>query len=149
MSGNSKEYFEFVEDITLADIAVHCRAKTVEKIFTLNAEALLHVCLEDPSKLDKVTKYHILLQHNYLDLLLVKFLNELIFIKDTKGLLLYPETIHIVYSKDVIVCEVDCIGDYITNGYDINVDPKAITMHKVKCEKINNDEWESFIVIDV
>lgn len=149
MSGDNKEYFEFVEEITLADIAVHCRAKTVEKIFTLNAEALLHVCLEDPSKLSKVAKYHISLQHNDHDLLLVKFLNELIFIKDTRGLLLYPETIQIVYCKDVIVLDVDCIGDYITNGYGINVDPKAITMHKLQCKKINNDEWESFIVIDV
>ncbi|NMB66266.1 MAG: archease [Spirochaetes bacterium] len=149
MSGDSNEYFEFVEDITLADIAVHCKAKTVEKIFKLNAEALLHVCLEEPSKLKKVEKCHVLLQHNYLDLLLVKFLNELLFIKDTRGLLVYPETIQIIYSNDAVICEAHCTGDYITNGYDINIDPKAVTMHKVKCEKINDDEWESFIVIDV
>ena len=149
MSGDSTEYFEFVEDITLADIAVHCRAKTIEKIFALNAEALLHVCLEDPSKLTKAVKHQFLLQHNYLDLLLVKFLNEILFIKDVKGLLLLPETIQITYTDGAFVCEVDCSGDYITNGYDINVDPKAVTIHKVKCEKINDVEWESFIVIDV
>ncbi|MGB4269745.1 MAG: archease [Spirochaetota bacterium] len=149
MNEDSNEYFEFVEDITLADIAVHCKAKTVENIFKLNAEALLHVCLEEPSTLKKLERCLVLLQHNYMDLLLVKFLNELIFIKDTKGLLVYPETIQIIYNNDVVVFEADCICDYITNGYDINIDPKAVTMHKVKCEKINDDEWESFIVIDV
>lgn len=149
MNGYSKEYFEFVEDITLADIAIHCKAQTVERIFALNAEALLHVCLEDPSKLKRTRKYHIEVQHTYFDLLLVKFLNELIFVKDTKGLLLYPEAIRLIYSSDNLVCEADFTGDYVINGYDINVDPKAVTMHKAKCEKINNDEWESFIVIDV
>ncbi len=149
MSKDSNEYFEFAEDITLADIAVHCKAKTVEKIFRLNAEALLHVCLEEPSKLKKVEKCHVLLQHSYLDLLLVKFLNELIFIKDTRELLVYPENIQIIDNDDVVIFEADCTGDYITNGYDINIDPKAVTMHEVKCEKINDDEWESFIVIDV
>ncbi|MCX8122772.1 MAG: archease [Spirochaetes bacterium] len=149
MSSDSQEYFEFVEDITLADIAIHCKAKTVERIFALNAEALLHVCLENPSKLKQNEPYHVSVKHTYLDLLLVKFINELIFIKDTSGLLLYPETVKVTNTGDGITCEVDCIGDYIINGYDINVDPKAATMHKAKCEKINNDEWESFIVIDV
>ncbi len=149
MNGYSKEYFEFVDDITLADIAIHCKAQTVERIFALNAEALLHVCLEDPSKLKKTEEYHIEVQHTYLDLLLVKFLNELIFVKDTKGLLLYPGMIKLINSNDKLVCEADFTGDYVIKGYDIIVDPKAVTMHKAKCEQINKDEWESFIVIDV
>lgn len=148
MNADCKEYYEFVDDITLADIAVRCQAKTVEKIFSLNIEALLKICLDDPNTLQKVIRHDIIAEDCELGLLLVKVLNEIVFIKDVKGLLLQPDHIEISNLNDSIRCSAVLSGDYINNAYESGVDPKAVTHHKARCEKVN-DIWESFIVIDV
>jgi SHS2 domain-containing protein len=143
----SEEGFEFVENATLADIAIYCKAFTLEKLYAFNAEAFLHICLENPNDLNGKIDYRFSLQHQSLDLLLVKFLNELIFIKDTQGIVCKPVHVEIEYGQAGSMCTAQLIGDYIIN-YRINVDPKAATLHKARCEKTNLI-WESFIIIDV
>ena len=142
-----QEGFEFVDNATLSDIAIYCKAFTLEKLFTLNVEAFLHICLENPLDLAGKIDYSFSLQHQSLDLLLVKFLNELIFIKDTQGLVFKPVNVAIKYGLEGSMCTAQLIGDYIIN-YGINVDPKAATLHKTRCEKTNLI-WESFVIIDV
>src|SRR5438128_4964578 len=87
--------FRFLEDIALADVAVEVVAPTLEALFASAAEALLQIQVDDIESVRPRDKQTLKVSHAQIDMLLYRFLQELVFLKDSKHLLLRPEQITI------------------------------------------------------
>jgi len=86
--------YEFVEGAT-SDLSFVARGTTLEALFGAAAEALLAATVEMPASVLPKVRRGVALEEPDLDLLLLRFLNELIYFRDADGLLLRPARIQI------------------------------------------------------
>jgi SHS2 domain-containing protein len=98
MSGDA--VYEFVESTT-SDLSFVARGPTLESSFTAAAEALLAATLLDPDSLGSEIEQAVELVEPDLELLLLRFLNELVYLRDAKGLLLRARWLQIQRNGDV------------------------------------------------
>lgn len=122
---------------------------TLEELFESCAGALLSVIVENPENIQSVETVHFILERPNIDLLLFDFLQEMLFQKDTKGLLLRPGALSVVRRGDAWKLECTMSGDYYDPSiYQARTDVKGVTMHNFRvCE--NADGWKAMFVLDI
>jgi SHS2 domain-containing protein len=140
--------FEFIDDIALADVAVEIHEKTVEALFKTAADALLQVQVEDIDSVNHDVEKTIRVSHPKIDLLLYKFLQELIFLKDAKHLMLRADSVAIEHPKDYTLTAYLSGEKLDTFRHEQKVDVKAVTLHLFKVVK-NSTGWKATIVFDI
>ncbi|MFW5770409.1 MAG: archease [Spirochaetota bacterium] len=140
--------YELLDEGTFADVAVKCRAKTPEDLFKYNSEAFAAIMLEDTGVIQGNEKKIIQMQAEEHDLLLYDFINELIYQKDVNNLIFMPANIEIERNNNMVQIVATMKGDRIGKKCSFNVDVKAATMHELSVVQ-NNDEWISFMILDV
>ena len=86
--------FEFVEDVT-SDLCFVARGDTLPAVFSAAAAALLEATVEEPAALRETEVRRLELAEPDLELLLLAFLNELIFLRDAQQLLLRPRELRV------------------------------------------------------
>jgi len=80
--------YRFQDELTTADVAFEAWGETREELFISSAAALLNTMTAAPEQVARRQKLTVRLEHEELDLLLWSFLQELIFYKDARRLLL-------------------------------------------------------------
>lgn len=118
--------YEYLDEVALADVAFRARGATLEEILTAAADATLHVMLPDPASLEEKINRTVEVFAENDEMLLFKFLEEFVFLKDAEQLLLRVKSI----SVEGLRVRAECAGDKINpDKYDLGVDVKAVTMH--------------------
>lgn len=139
----------FLEHIATADVAFEAHGATREDLFVSCAEALLHTMVHDPADVQQVQELVIRLEHVDLDLLLYAFLDELVFFKDARQLLLHVVVINIGENEDSLVLEALMKGERIDpQRHRLIVDVKAATMHRFQVVQ-EDDGWRATVVLDI
>lgn len=141
--------FEFVEGAT-ADLAFVARGPTVEAVFRAAAEALLAAAVEEPARVGVApgAGRRIELEEPELDLLLLRFLNELIYLRDAKGLLLRPTELGVERgSGQGVRLRAELAGESIA-GHAPAADVKAATAHALAVRETATG-WEAEVTLDV
>ena len=87
--------YRFQDEISTADVAFEAWGATREELFISAAAALLATMTAAPEQVMRRQELSIRLEHEELDLLLWTFLQELIFIKDARRLLLHADSVRI------------------------------------------------------
>lgn len=141
--------YRVLEHIAVADTAFEATGKTIEELFRTAAEALLAVMVEEPEKVASRERLDFTVTNDDYEMLLFDFLQELIFFKDARRLLLRAEEVRISETPDEFKAEVRCGGEEIdTERHSMVVDVKAVTMHRFSLEK-GNEGWRATVVLDV
>lgn len=141
--------FNFLEHIATADVAFEAHGATREELFVSCAEALLHTMVHDPADVRQVQELAIRLEHVDLDLLLYTFLDEVVFFKDARQLLLHVSVINIGEKEDSLVLEAVLKGERIDpQRHQLIVDVKAVTMHRFQVVR-EDDGWRATVVLDI
>ncbi len=84
-----------------------------------------------------------------LDLLLYNFLNELVFFKDARRLLLRVTEVTITKTEAGYKLRASAYGDVIDpSRHPLSADVKAVTLHRFKLEE-TPDGWRSTVVLDI
>jgi len=86
--------FEFVEGPT-SDLALRLRGRTLEAVFAAAAEAFLAATVEEPAAVRPTLRRELRLEEPDLELLLLRFVNELVWLRDASELLLRPERVYL------------------------------------------------------
>lgn len=82
-------------------------------------------------------------------MLLFSFLQELIFHKDARRLLLHADNVRIGQRKGVFRLKADLSGEQIdADRHRLLVDVKAVTLHRFKVE-FGDNLWKAVVVLDV
>ncbi len=141
--------FRFLEDIATADVAFEAWGATREEVFSSCAGALLRTMIEEPEEVALSKEIRIHLEREELDLLLFAFLNELVFYKDARRLLLHADDVVIMERDGVFHLDAVVRGEEIApERHKMLVDVKAITLHWFSLVNTGN-LWEATVIVDV
>ena len=140
--------FRFNDEISTADVAFEAWGDTREELFS-SAAALLRTMVEAPEQVARLQELSIRLEHEELDLLLWSFLQELIFYKDARRLLLHADRVRIEERENSFSLEAIVSGEQINAGrHRLLVDVKAVTLHRFQVAFVDN-VWKAVVVLDV
>jgi SHS2 domain-containing protein len=141
--------FSFRDDLSTADIAFEAWGSTREELFVSSAAALLRTMVEASEEVVRQQEITILLDNEELDMLLFSFLQELIFYKDARRLLLHADTVLIEEQQGGFRLEAIAGGEEIdASRHRLLVDVKAVTLHRfnlICMDKL----WKAVVVLDV
>jgi SHS2 domain-containing protein len=146
-AGERAGTFEFVEGPT-GDLSFVARAPTLESLFAAAAEAFLAATLEDTSVLETRERREVALEEPDLDLLLLRFVNELVFLRDAPELLLRAQRVRVT-QDGVARLEATLTGERIDRRrHALCSDVKAATAHGLRVTE-TPDGWEARLTLDV
>jgi SHS2 domain-containing protein len=139
--------FEFVDSVT-SDLSFVARGATLEEAFAAAAEALLAATLENPEALGREVRRSLALEEPDLELLLLRFLNELVYLRDAEQLLLRPERLRVLAGEPARL-EADLAGERIQpSRHRLAGEVKAATAHRLRVEP-RDGGWELEVTCDV
>ena len=139
--------FKILEDIATADVAFEATGKTIEEMFKSAALAVSSIMVKLDT-IEHVAKKEIEMSEKDVETLLVRFLNEIIFIKDAE-LLLFSKY-HIGIKKNSkYTLKADMFGDKIDmDKQTLGVDVKAVTYHMLEVKQ-EEGIWKARIILDI
>ena len=139
--------FQFVDGAT-SDIAFEARGETLEGLFAAAAEALLAATLAHPETVEARVRLPVALTEPDLELLLLRFLNELVFLRDARGLLLRPHGLRIESGGEAHLAG-ELAGEPIERGrHRLEGDVKAATAHGLRVAR-EAGGWRATVTLDV
>ena len=141
--------YRFHDEITTADVAFEAWGETLEELFISAAAALLRTMAASPERVEREQELAIRLEQEELDLLFFSFLQELIFYKDARRLLLHADRVQIVEREGGFTLEAVVSGEQIdATRHRLLVDVKAVTLHRFRLQ-FEDALWKAVVVLDV
>ena len=139
--------FEFIEGAT-SDVTFEARGETLPALFAAAAEALLAATLANPEAVEERRSEPVSLAEPDLELLLLRFLNELVFLRDARGLLLHPRRIRIDRGMEARL-DAELWGERLDpTRHRVGTDVKAATAHGLRVAPCAGG-WEACVTLDV
>ena len=140
--------FEFVEDVT-SDLSFVARGDTLPAVFRAAAAALLDATVEEPAALRAQEVRRLELAEPDLELLLLRFLNELIYLRDAQALLLWPREIHVEAAPGEAHLAAELVGERMDpQRHRLATDVKAATAHGLSLVR-EDGRYRATITLDV
>ena len=141
--------YRALDDVAKADAAFEAWGATPEEVFAAAADATLNVMVEDPAAVAAREYRHLTAEAESLDLLLLGFLTELIYLKDAEQLLLRVTEVRLQGRPGHWRVEGEAWGEEIDpDRHSLVVDVKAVTLHRLRVERTQRG-WEATVVVDV
>lgn len=141
--------YEYLEDVTTADVAFKAWDEKLEGVFVAAGEALMNVMVDELDSIRPTEKREIKLENDALDLLLFDFLQEFIYYKDSELLLLRVPKVNIEERDGNYVLTAHGEGERLdTARHHMIVDVKAVTFHRFALEQTDGG-WEAMVVLDI
>lgn len=141
--------FRFLDEIATADVAFEVWGESREELFASAADALLLTMVATPEEVAPRQELTLRMEHEELDLLLFTFLQELVFLKDARRLLLHAAALRIDEREGVFHLEAVVRGEEIdTRRHHLLVDVKAVTLYRLRI--VSEDAvWKGTVVLDI
>lgn len=129
-----------------ADVGIKISEKTPEALFESAAKGYYSFVIKggdiQPRELWKVK-----ISAFDRESLLVKWLNELIYLFETKSIICEEISVNKISKTDL---EAEIRGEtYDEKRHVLGIDIKATTMHGLEVKKINDKAWEATVIFDV
>jgi protein archease len=141
--------YRFHDEITTADVAFEAWGDTLEELFVSGADALLRTMAAAPEQVERRQELAIRLEQDELDLLFFSFLQELIFYKDARKLLLHADRVRIEEREGIFILEASVSGEQLDVArHRLLVDVKAVTLHRFELQ-FRDGLWQTVVVLDV
>ena len=143
--------YRYLDTIATADIAFEANGATLEALFTAAAEAFLDITVRNSEKLECNLCRYVELQDEDEENLLFDFLQELIFLKDSKQLCLRANAGEMRIEETTRGRKLCATlrGDKLNpHKYEIGADVKAVTFHHFHVGQVN-DQWLCTVVLDI
>lgn len=145
------EGYRFLEDVAIADVDFQAWGPDLAAVFRQAALATAETMVDDLTTVRAREQREVTLRANSAERALFDFLQELIYYKDTEGLILRPEAVRVTEEATGEGFGVTAIlaGETIDpERHPLNADVKAVTMHRFRLETTPQG-WEAEAVLDV
>ncbi len=141
--------FRYLEDVATADEAFEASGNSVEELFLAAAEATLGVMVEHPETIRGRETLSFRLENDALDMLLFDFLQELIYYKDARCLLLRIISLRIDLDASPLTLTAKAEGETMIQGrHPLLTDVKAVTLYRFAVIK-DDTGWKATVVLDI
>lgn len=139
--------FAFVEGPT-GDLSFEAHGPTLEATFAAAADAFLAATLEEPAAVEMRERREVTLEEPDLELLLLRFVNHLVYLRDAPQLLLRVERIRVT-QDGVGRLDATLAGERIDpRRHALRSDVKAATAHGLRVATTAGG-WEARLTLDV
>ena len=141
--------YRALEDAPTSDVGFHAWGTSLDECFNAAAAATLAVMLDNPEGLQLRERRTVQIESDALDLLLLKFLEELIYYKDRDRLLLRPTQVVVGGAPGRWQVDATFEGEVVDpTRHRLSGDVKAVTLHRLSVQRTNGD-WDATVVLDV
>ena len=141
--------YRYIDDIATADAAFEAWGTTEEEMMRAAVDAFMNVMIENVGAVSGKVRRTIHVESDSRDMLLFHLLEELVFLKDTEGLLLRISNTQIQCSNDHFKLDAEAYGEEIDpEKHTLNVDVKAVTLYRYHIEQ-GSKGWTATVVLDV
>ena len=141
--------YEFVDELTVADIAFRAWGRDWEETFVAAADAVMNTMIEDLDAIQPQDTRLLNVEHEALDLLLFNFLQELVYYKDAEQLLLRIQQLRIADDRQPYTLRATAAGERIDpDRHRMRVDVKAVTLHRFSLTQTDQG-WEAMVILDI
>ena len=141
--------YEFVDELTVADIAFRAWGLDLDETFVSAANAVMNAMVEDLDTIQPHDTRLLSLAHDELDMLLFNFLQELVYYKDAEQLLLRVQQLRIADDRQPHTLHATAVGELIDpNRHRMRVDVKAVTLHRFSLTQSDRG-WEATVILDI
>jgi SHS2 domain-containing protein len=141
--------YRYLEDIATADVAFEASGRDLVELFTAAADATMNVMVADLNTIGEREAVTIIVEHEELDMLLFNFLQELIFFKDARRLLLRVPSVSIDSGAAGFSLHATAIGEELNpEKHNLIVDVKAVTLYRYHLQQTEVG-WVATVVLDI
>jgi SHS2 domain-containing protein len=148
VAGAERGSFRFVDEVT-SDASFVAEAPTLSALFTAASDALLALTVERPDEVRALVRHELELDDERLDWLLLRFLNELIYLRDAEGLLLRVETLELEDSTPELRLRATLVGEPLDlTRHTAASEVKAATAYGLRVER-GAGGWTASATLDV
>jgi SHS2 domain-containing protein len=141
--------YEFLEDITTADIAFRAWGDDLEEVFKASGDAVINTMIDNLDAIALTETRTFQLENDELDLLFFNFLQEFVYYKDSELLLLRTQQVEIDRTESVYHLQALTQGERLDcDRHHQRVDVKAVTLHQFQLEKTDRG-WMAQVILDI
>src|SRR5947207_1646909 len=141
--------YKFLEEIGTADIAFEATGRDLPGLFVAAADATMNVMIDNLDEIEGRETRQIELSNDNIEMLLFDFLQELIYFKDAKRLLLRACEIQIDRKGEVYFLKSKVAGEQLDDiRHQQRADVKAVTLHGFSVEK-HDGGWKAKVLLDI
>jgi len=141
--------YHYLEEIGTADIAFEATGRDLPELFTAAADATINVMIDNLDAIESRETRQIELSSDKIDMLLFDFLQELIYFKDAKRLLLRARETHIDQKGETYFLKAKVAGERLDDTrHQQRADVKAVTLHGFSVEK-QDSGWKARVLLDI
>ena len=141
--------YKFLEDIGTADIAFEATGRDLPELFMAAADATMNVMIDNLDEIESRETRQIELSNDNIEMLLFDFLQELIYSKDAKRLLLRTRQMEIERKGEEYFLKARLAGERLDDTrHQQRADVKAVTLHGFSVAK-RDDAWKARVLLDI
>ena len=141
--------YHYLEDIGTADIAFEATGRDLPELFIAAADATMNVMIDNLDAIESRETRQIELSNNKIDMLLFDFLQELIYFKDARRLLLRARETQIDHKGGEYFLRATVAGEQLDDTrHEQRADVKAVTLHGFSVQK-HDSGWRARVLLDI
>lgn len=141
--------YEYLEDSVTSDVTFRAWGHDLDELFTAAADATTNVMVGALESISPTVTKPASVNAEALDLLLLRFLEELIFHKDAEGLILRATDVHVDAVNHGHRVHAQLRGEPLDpNKHELLADVKAVTVHGLRVERTDSG-WRAQVTLDV
>lgn len=141
--------FEFLEDSVTSDVTFRAWGRTLDELFAAAVDAATSVMVTNLDAVGAAVTVPVTIRADALDLALLRLLDEVVFQKDTAGLLLRVECLHVEATAGAYRVDARLRGELIDRDrHHLEADVKATTWHGLRVERTPSG-WQAQVTLDV
>lgn len=141
--------YRYLEEIATADVAFSARERDLAGLCRTAVDATTNIMVADLGTVSPRLTVPVRLTAPAPDLLLFALLNEIVFLKDSRRLLLRAEELCVERTSGEYTLTGNLTGEEIDPGrHPLVVDIKGVTLHLFRVEE-TGEGWEATVVLDV
>jgi SHS2 domain-containing protein len=141
--------YHYLEDVGTADIAFEATGRDLPELFTAAVDATVNVMIDNLDAIESRETLQIELSSDKIDMLLFDFLQELIYFKDARRLLLRVREAQIDQKDEAHFLKATLAGEQLdATRHQQRADVKAVTLHGFSVEK-HDGGWKAKVLLDI
>lgn len=141
--------FEYLEDAVTSDVTFHAWGASLDDLFAAAVDATTDAMVADLDSIRPTEHRAVDAEADELDLLLLRLLDEVVFLKDTEGLLLRADAVRVDVDGPPLCARATLVGERIDRArHELSADVKAVTLYGLRVEHIAA-LWHAHVTLDV
>ena len=141
--------YRFLEDVAIADVAFEANGKTLAELFSNAALAVTNTMVKDVATVEPRLVKKIDLEADDPEMLLYRFLQELVFYKDAELLLFSGYDLDIKQEIGKWRLNATVRGEELSpEKHELGADVKAVSLHNFRVWE-TTEGWRASVILDV